>query len=25
MGKSSQDQSVLFDLELGRSPTFRLD
>ena len=25
MGKSAQDQSVLFDLELGRSPTFRID
>ena len=25
MGKSAQDQSVLLDLERGRSPTFRLD
>jgi len=25
MGKSAQDESILFDLELGRSPTFRLD
>jgi uncharacterized repeat protein (TIGR02543 family) len=25
MGRSAQDQSVLLDLELGRSPTFRLD
>jgi hypothetical protein len=25
MGKSAQDQSILLDLERGRSPTFRLD
>jgi len=25
MGKSAQDQSVLLDLELARSPTFRID
>jgi uncharacterized repeat protein (TIGR02543 family) len=25
MGKSAQDQSVLLDLELGRTPTYRID